>query len=99
MEAGPDGLPAMQIAERLDVRKNLMSTHLSILAQAGLTTVRRDGRQIFHAVDLTATRRLLAFLVQDCCKGQAETCASLLDEILPLERCPEPSTTDKHAQS
>lgn len=85
-------MPATEIAERLGVRKNLMSTHLATLSQAGLTTSRRDGRQIFHAIDIEATRALLSFLVSDCCKGHPSKCASLLDEILPLESCSENSS-------
>lgn len=87
IEHGPDGLPATEIAERVGIRKNLMSTHLNTLSQAGLTTVRRDGRRLFHAIDVNATRALLSFLVQDCCNGHPDKCASLLDEILPLESC------------
>jgi DNA-binding transcriptional ArsR family regulator len=87
MEEGPEGLPATEIADRLGVRPNLMSSHLGALGQAGLTTSRREGRRIIHAVDLTATRALLRFLVQDCCRGQPDACSSLLDEILPLGRC------------
>ena len=34
----PDGLPAGEIARRLDVPHNTMSTHLAILARAGLVS-------------------------------------------------------------
>lgn len=87
IEQGPEGMPATEIADRLGVRPNLMSTHLGALAQAGLTTSRRDGRRIIHAIDLEATRSLLSVLVEDCCHGQPEKCASLLDEIFPLKKC------------
>lgn len=83
IEAGPGGLPATEIADRLKVRQNLMSTHLSILSNAGLTQSRRDGRRVIHAIDLDATRRLFGYLVEDCCNGHPELCASLLNEILP----------------
>ncbi len=87
IEHGVDGLPSTEIADRLGVRRNLMSSHLRLLAQAGLTTTRRNGRLIIHAVDLEATRALLRFLVQDCCRGQPDACTSLLNEILPITSC------------
>lgn len=85
--AGPEGMPATEIADALDVRRNLMSTHLGILSQTGLTTSRRSGRQIFHAVNFETTRQLIAFLVQDCCQGRPEACGPLIEEILPLDTC------------
>lgn len=81
---GPEGVPATEIAEKLGVRQNLMSTHLTVLANAGLTRVRRDGRRIFHAIDLERTRELITFLVADCCNGCPDKCAVLLDAVLPL---------------
>lgn len=87
IEAGPEGLPATAIADALGVRQNLMSSHLNILADAGLTRTRRDGRFIYHAVDPVETRALLSFLVEDCCGGRAEQCAPLIEAILPIDRC------------
>lgn len=84
---GPEGLPATEIAETLGVRQNLMSTHLNVLAQAGLTTVRRDGRRIYHAVDLDRTRELITFLVSDCCNGCPDACELLLDKVFAPSRC------------
>lgn len=83
IEYGSQGMPATEIADRAGVRKNLMSAHLQVLSNAGLTTSRRDGRRIFHAIDLDAVRALLGFLVSDCCKAHPERCASLLDDVLP----------------
>ncbi|MEL6213995.1 MAG: metalloregulator ArsR/SmtB family transcription factor [Pseudomonadota bacterium] len=89
VEKGPEGAPSTEIAASLGVRQNLMSTHLSVLSQSGLTKTRRDGRRIYHAVDFDAMRALLTFLVRDCCHGQPEKCATLLNEILPLGACAE----------
>jgi DNA-binding transcriptional ArsR family regulator len=87
IEAGPEGLPATEIANRLGVAKSLMSTHLNTLSRAGLTTVVRNGRHIIHTVDLSQTRALLSFLVKDCCNGDTERCTNLLDQILPIANC------------
>lgn len=89
VEAGPAGLPATDIAERLGIRQNLMSTHLTVLANAGVTASRREGRRIFHALDFATVRRLLSFLVEDCCNGKPELCQRMLDDVMPICDCPE----------
>jgi DNA-binding transcriptional ArsR family regulator len=71
---GPGGLPAGQIAERLGVPASTMSSHLAQLERAGLLRSRRDQRRIIYAVDLEGIRRLLAFLIEDCCQGHPEIC-------------------------
>jgi len=89
---GPDGIPAGEIARALDVPHNTMSAHLSVLSHAGLVSARRRGRSIFYAVDLNRVRDLLAFLLEDCCRGDSDVCAPLLACILPEcrgeEGCP-----------
>ena len=77
----PDGLPAGDIARRLDVPHNTMSTHLSILTRAGLITVERHGRSMIYRVELAAVRRLVLFLLKDCCNGQPDLCAPLIQDL------------------
>lgn len=84
----PDGLPAGQIALRLDVPQNTMSTHLGVLARAGLVRSERLSRSIVYRADLDALRALMLFLVKDCCGGRAELCQPLADELLAC-RVPE----------
>ncbi len=87
VEAGEEGLPSTEIARELDVSKSLMSTHLNVLTRSGLAGSVRVGRQIIYRIDLEATRSLLSYLVENCCHGRADQCASLLDEILPVYGC------------
>ena len=87
VEAGGEGLPSTEIARRLDVHKSLMSTHLGVLTRSGLATSARDGRQVIYKFELSATRALLSYLVENCCHGQPEQCANLLDELLPGYDC------------
>ena len=87
VEAGEEGVPAGEIARRLDVPHNTMSTHLALLARAGLIRARRESRSIIYMADLAGTRALLAFLVQDCCRGRPEACGPLLDAVLPVAAC------------
>jgi ArsR family transcriptional regulator len=44
VQAGADGLPAGQIAERLKLASPTLSFHLVQLKHAGLVHVRREGR-------------------------------------------------------
>lgn len=74
VRAGPDGVPAGEIAVRLGAVQNTASAHLKVLAQAGLVTARRDGRVIRYAADMLRMRDLLAYLMEDCCGGAPEIC-------------------------
>ena len=87
VEAGEEGVPAGEVARRLDVPHNTMSTHLAQLTRAGLIRSRRESRSIIYMADLAGVRALLAFLVQDCCQGRPEACGPLLDAVLPLSAC------------
>ena len=93
VEAGAEGMPAGDIARHLGTPHNTMSTHLAILARAGLVTSRRESRSIIYAADYSGIRALIAFMVQDCCKGRPETCAPLIDAALApaAARCCPPS--------
>lgn len=79
---GPGGLAAGEIARKLKIPHNTMSSHLSILANAGLVGSKRDGRSIIYSIDFGGTRKLLAFLMEDCCQGHPEVCAPALDSLL-----------------
>jgi len=77
----PDGLPAGEIARRLGVPQNTMSAHLAILTRAGLVSVERHSRSMIYRAQLPSVRELVMFLLKDCCNGQPELCAPLIEEI------------------
>jgi ArsR family transcriptional regulator, arsenate/arsenite/antimonite-responsive transcriptional repressor len=77
----PEGLPAGEIARALDVPANTLSTHLAILARAGLAGSARSGRTIRYRADLDRLRALMLFLARDCCEGRTELCAPLVAEL------------------
>ena len=83
VNSGPDGIAAGEIARRLEIPHNTLSSHLAILCNAGLVTSRRESRSIIYRVNFDGTRALLAFLMEDCCQGQPELCSPLLDSLLP----------------
>jgi ArsR family transcriptional regulator len=74
VQAGPVGLPAGEIARRLDVLPNTLSANLNVLSHAGLLKARRAGRSIIYTADYAAMGALLAFLMEDCCAGRPEIC-------------------------
>ena len=71
--AGPDGLPAGVIAERLGVQPSSLSFHLAQLTHAGLITQRRRSRQLIYSAEYSAMNELLAYLTENCC-GRGEAC-------------------------
>ncbi len=83
VRAGPDGMAAGAIARALDVPHNTLSAHLSILGNAGLVESRRAGRSVIYAVNYNGTRDLLAYLMEECCRGAPEVCAPALACVLP----------------
>src|SRR2546426_10286465 len=51
MRRQPVGLPAGAIAEAIGCPQNTLSSHLSILARAGLVRGTREGRSILYRAD------------------------------------------------
>lgn len=74
VKAGPNGMPAGDIAAALDVPAPTLSFHLKHLAHAGLVERNRHGRSIIYSVRYDDVRALLEFLTEDCCQGRAELC-------------------------
>jgi DNA-binding transcriptional ArsR family regulator len=79
----PDGLPAGEIARTLHVPQNTMSAHLTILARAGLVQSERHSRSIVYRADLSRFREMTLFLISDCCGGNPDLCAPIINELIP----------------
>jgi len=75
VEAGPEGLAAGHVAERLGLAPNTLTFHFDRLRFAGLVTVRRDGRSMIYAAQFEAMNDLVSFLTENCCRGVQEKCA------------------------
>jgi len=82
----PEGAAAGELARLIDVPQNTMSTHLAILARAGLVRGERHSRSIIYRADLERFREVTLFLLKDCCGGRPEICAPLIADLTPL--CP-----------
>jgi DNA-binding transcriptional ArsR family regulator len=78
VKAGPEGMIAGAIAEALAVPPSTMSHHLATLERAGLIQSERESRLIRYRADFQGMRRLLTFLMQDCCQGAPELCGDLM---------------------
>ena len=82
----PEGVAAGELARLIDVPQNTMSTHLAILARAGLVCGERHSRSIIYRADLERFREVTLFLLKDCCGGRPEVCAPLIADLMPC--CP-----------
>jgi DNA-binding transcriptional ArsR family regulator len=71
VQAGPGGMPAGSIGEKLDLPPATLSFHLAGLTRAGLARSRQDGRFVIYSADFEGMGRLLAYLTEDCCGGKA----------------------------
>src|SRR6516165_7722917 len=78
VQAGPEGMPAGSVAAVLDLAPNTLTFHFDRLRQAGLVTVRRDGRSMIYAAQFETMNALLAFLTENCCGGAPEKCTPAL---------------------
>jgi ArsR family transcriptional regulator len=79
----PHGLPAGEVARRLGVPQNTLSTHLAVLARAGLVSAERSSRSIIYRAEIDRVREIASFLVNDCCGGRPELCEPLVAEFTP----------------
>jgi DNA-binding transcriptional ArsR family regulator len=80
---------ASDIADRLAIPANTLSTHLRILTDAELLSVKAVSRERVYAVRFDAMRALIAYLLEDCCQGSPEICAPLA-ELLAQPSCCSP---------
>jgi len=71
VQAGPDGVSAGEIAAALGLPPNTLSFHFDRLRQAGLVTVRRNGRSMIHAARYDTMNALIGFLTENCCGGDS----------------------------
>lgn len=81
VKAGPEGAVAGDIATALSSLPNTLSANLSVLSQAGLVVGEREGRNIRYRASMDAMQSLLAFLMEDCCGGDASLCEPMLQHI------------------
>lgn len=72
--AGPNGIPAGEIAEAIGISPTALTFHLKELAHADLVSATREGRFVRYALCIEGMRQLLSYLTEDCCQGSPELC-------------------------
>ena len=60
-QAGPQGLPAGEVARRTSQLQNTASSNLGVLANVGLVAGRREGRSIIYAMTPARLGEVLEF--------------------------------------
>jgi ArsR family transcriptional regulator, arsenate/arsenite/antimonite-responsive transcriptional repressor len=93
----PKGMSAGALAEAVGCPHNTLSTHVAILARAGLVYGTREGRTITYRANADGTRALIAFLVTDCCEGRPELCG-LTSGSSANGCCPPATSSSKRAK-
>src|SRR5215203_2819989 len=74
VQAGAEGLPAGRTGERLGLPSATLSFHLNQLRQAGLVSFRREGRSLIYAAAYGTMNGLVAYLTENCCRGEPAGC-------------------------
>jgi len=75
VQAGAEGMPAGSVASALRLAPNTLTFHFDRLRQAGLVTVRREGRSMIYAARYETMNELISYLTENCCAGAPEQCA------------------------
>ncbi|NYT46027.1 helix-turn-helix transcriptional regulator [Alcaligenaceae bacterium] len=82
VQAGPGGLAAGQLSEKVGIAPSSLSFHLKELVNAGLIRSRQEGRFVFYSAKYETMNSLLAYLTENCCGGnpcspvKADACAA-----------------------
>ena len=79
VQAGPEGLAAGEIAERLGIPASTLSFHMKALSHAGLVESRQESRFVFYSANFEAMNALIGYLSENCCGGRA--CAPVASPV------------------
>lgn len=74
VSAGPAGLPAGRLGNRLGMAPNALTFHLQKLAHAGLVTSRREGQFIVYSAAFSELLELVDNLTEACCSESQDKC-------------------------
>jgi DNA-binding transcriptional ArsR family regulator len=80
VQAGKEGLAAGVLGEKLGIPPATLSFHLKGLTHAKLVKSRAEGRYVIYSANYAEMDKLIAYLTEHCCAGDASQCA-------PLRKC------------
>ena len=75
VQAGREGVAAGVLGEKLGIPAATMSFHLKVLSQAKLVKSRTESRFVIYSANYPAMDKLVAYLTENCCAGDATQCA------------------------
>ena len=71
VKAGDAGMAVGKLQVKLDVAASTLSHHLKALIIVGLVRQERQGTTLYCHANYDIMRRLLEFMVSECCAGSA----------------------------
>jgi DNA-binding transcriptional ArsR family regulator len=77
----PEGLTTGKLADAIGLTQSTFSTHLAVLARAGLVRSEKQGRNFIQRANISQLRAMMIFLAKDCCQGRADLCEPLAAEL------------------
>jgi DNA-binding transcriptional ArsR family regulator len=86
VEAGPEGMPAGKIGDRLGLPSATLSFHLNQLKHAHLVKFRRESRSLIYTAEYPVMNDLLTYLTENCCQGNAAACGLAAREPAPVKQ-------------
>lgn len=74
VQAGKEGMAAGILGEKLGIPPATLSFHLKTLTHAGLINSRTEGRFMIYSANYHEMNKLIAYLTEHCCAGDAKQC-------------------------
>ncbi|MBN8886311.1 MAG: helix-turn-helix transcriptional regulator [Rudaea sp.] len=74
VEMGHEGAVAGQIAEALGIASTALTFHAKELVIAGLVRSEQQGRYVRYTANFEAMNGLVAYLTENCCRGDLAAC-------------------------
>jgi DNA-binding transcriptional ArsR family regulator len=80
VQAGKEGVAAGALGVKLGIPPATLSFHLKTLTHAKLIKPRPEGRFVIYSANFTEMDKLIFYLTEHCCAGDATQCA-------PIRKC------------
>ena len=71
VQAGEQGASVSALSEAVGQNLKTVSAQLQLMTDAGIVSVRREGKQMFYSARYETLGALFSFIMHDCCGGNA----------------------------